>query len=134
MLDHINTLKELEEEAILIDRFLSITISEDPEEAIQRGNDLIVYMARTGKMLADAKFHQDKALASSIKSRSFGNSAKIPPSILNKLVSADCEVENYMVNWTERLHRVCVHQVDWLRTVISKAKEEIRMSGGMNQR
>lgn len=40
-----------------IDAFLNITMSEQIEEAILRGNDLAVYIARTGKLLADAKYH-----------------------------------------------------------------------------
>ena len=36
-----------------IDSFLNITMSEDVAEAVQRGNDLAVYVARSGKLLAD---------------------------------------------------------------------------------
>jgi len=44
-------------ELTAIDGFLNITMSENPEEALQRGNDLTAYIARTGKLLADAKYH-----------------------------------------------------------------------------
>lgn len=39
-----------------IDSFLNITMSEDAAEAVQRGNDLAVYVARSGKLLADSKY------------------------------------------------------------------------------
>ena len=39
-----------------IDSFLNITMSEDVAEAVQRGNDLAVYVARSGKLLADSKY------------------------------------------------------------------------------
>ena len=39
-----------------IDSFLNITMSEDATEAVQRGNDLAVYVARSGKLLADSKY------------------------------------------------------------------------------
>ena len=39
-----------------IDSFLNITMSENAEEAVQRGNDLAVYVARSGKLLADSKY------------------------------------------------------------------------------
>ena len=49
-------LNRLQSEAQEIQEFLEITMSDNPQEVIERGNDLQVYMARTGKMLADAKY------------------------------------------------------------------------------
>lgn len=43
-------------EAQQIQEFLEITMSDNPQEVIERGNDLQVYMERTGKLLADAKY------------------------------------------------------------------------------
>lgn len=48
---------KISEELAAIDAFLNITMSEDVQEAVLRGNDLAVYIARTGKLLADAKYH-----------------------------------------------------------------------------
>ena len=44
---------KISEELAAIDAFLNITMSEDVQEAVLRGNDLAVYIARTGKLLAD---------------------------------------------------------------------------------
>jgi len=131
MLDHISSIEQLEKEAGEIQNYLEITCSEDPEECIARGNDLVVYMARSGKMLADSKYHKDQALADSII-RSLGEQAGAPPSVLNKLVDAACKRENNLVNRLDRIHRTCVHQVEWLRTVVSKAKEERRVGSGVS--
>ena len=49
-----------------IDSFLNITMSENAEEAVQRGNDLAVYVARTGKLLADAKYWLNEAVKSKV--------------------------------------------------------------------
>ena len=38
-----------------IDAYMGVTPSDNIEEIVERGNDLIVYISRTGKMLADAK-------------------------------------------------------------------------------
>jgi len=62
MLDHIMTLDELETLALEIHEFLQINCSEDPEEVSERGAQLNVYMAISGKMLADAKYWQDVAI------------------------------------------------------------------------
>ena len=131
MLNHISSIEQLEKEAGEIQDYLEITCSEDPEECIARGNDLVVYMARSGKMLADAKYHKDQALANSII-RSLGEQAGAPATVLNKLVDAACKRENLLVNKIERIHRTCIHQVDWLRTVVSKAKEERRVGSGVS--
>ena len=48
---------KISEELAAIDAFLNITMSEEVQEAVLRGNDLAVYIARTGKLLADAKYH-----------------------------------------------------------------------------
>ena len=47
-----------------IDSFLNITMSENAEEAVLRGNDLAVYVARSGKLLADAKYWLNEAMNS----------------------------------------------------------------------
>lgn len=121
--------EQLEEEAKSIQNFLDITISEDPTEATQRGNDLAVYISRTGKMLADAKYHKDKRIkgTSMVKIKELGREIDIPASTLNELIKSSCYLENYLVNWIDRLNRTAVHQLDWCRTLISKAKEEMKL-------
>ena len=57
MLDNITPFNELVEESKVIDAYLQMTMSEDANEAIIRGNDIAVHLSRTGKMLADAKYH-----------------------------------------------------------------------------
>lgn len=98
------------------------------EEATQRGNIMVCLMAETGKLLADAKYHQDQALSNSILKRL---DIKLSPSTLNKLVEAECKEENYLVNWMERINRSCTHDLDWCRTLVSKAKEEMRFQSFM---
>lgn len=125
MLTIIKNLEELEMEASEIDAFMNITISEDINECSERGADLLVYMARTGKMLADAKYWQDHAISIAINS-ALTDKPNLSPSILSKLVSSSSQNENYLVNWIERLNRGCVHQLDFIRTMISKNKAEMQ--------
>jgi hypothetical protein len=124
MLDHINSVEQLEIEAKTIDDFLNITCSEQPEDAIARGNDLAVHMARTGKMLADAKYWKDEAVKNSILQQ-LKDDINLPASALNKLIDSTTKRENYLVNWIERLNRTCTHDIEWLRTVVSFAKSEM---------
>jgi hypothetical protein len=128
MITYITPIEQLEKEATEIQNYLTITCSEDPNEIIERGNDLAVYLARTGKMLADSKYWQDEAVKNSTLEE-LGKAIKIPPSILKELISASTKKENYLVNWITRLNSSCTHQLDWLRSVLSKAKEEMRLQG-----
>lgn len=134
MLEHISTLCDLEKEAIEIDAFLNITSSDEMNEVVERGNDLAVYISRTGKMLADSKYWKDQKLKSSVF-QTLNETAKmagLSVTTINKLIDANCETENYMVNWIERSNRAATHQLDWLRTLVSKAKEEMRTSSGIS--
>jgi hypothetical protein len=134
MLEHISTLESLEKEAKEIDAFLNISCSDDMNEVVGRGNDLAVHISRTGKMLADSKWHKDQKLKSSIIKtlQETAKMAGLSVTTINKLIDANCETENYLVNWIDRLNRTATHQLDWCRTLVSKAKEEMRTSSGIS--
>lgn len=121
----ITSLEEIQRELIEIQDYTDITPSEDLTEIVNRGNDLIVYLSRTSKLLADAKYHKDDKLNST-----FLNEIKkisgLAPSVANKYVDSLCKDENYLINWCERLNRVVTHQIDWCRTMVSKAKSEMQ--------
>ena len=71
-----------------IDSFLNITMSENAEEAVLRGNDLAVYVARSGKLLADAKYWLNEAMNSEtmkITCRNSQKSAKATATAINAL-------------------------------------------------
>ena len=127
---NIASFDKLKAEAKSIQDFLDITMSEDPAELTARGNDLAVYISRTGKMLADAKIHKDRRFRSEVfeQLKQSAQSLYLPASTLNELLKASCENENYLMNWIERLNRTATHQLNWCRTLISKAKEEMRLS------
>ena len=112
-----------------IDSFLNITMSENPEEAVVRGNDLAAYVARTGKMLADAKYHLNEAKNNEVMEtlREAAKNAKATAKAVNALIDSLCRDEQYMVDWCERANRTATHQLSWCVTVISKAKEEMKL-------
>lgn len=116
-----NIQKELEE----IQNFLEITLSENIEEAVYRGNDLAVYMARSGKLLADAKLHRDEKLKSEVISK-IKDLVSLPASSANKFIDTLTKDENYLVNWADRINTSCSRQLEWCRTVISKGKAELQ--------
>lgn len=125
-------MKELE----AIDACLNTTMSEQVEEAVCRGNELAVFVARSGKLLADAKYHLNTRMKSEVMQtleetiRKGGATGKA----VNAIIDSLCREERLLVDWCERCNRSATHQLDWCRTLISKAKEEMRLTPSMYQR
>jgi hypothetical protein len=126
----ITSIDELTKEATNIQGFLEITISDNIEEAKQRATDLSVYNARLGKMLADAKYHLNAKMTSEIMDiiKMQGKQSGASSTAINKLVNACCKEEQYIADWTERLSRSTVHQLDLIRSLMSYEKEMMRMT------
>ena len=111
-------------------------MSENAEEAVQRGNDLAVYIARTGKLLADSKYWLNEAMKSEIMQtlEVTAKNAKATATAINALIGSLCREDRYLVDWCERCNRTATHQLSWCVTVISKAKEEMKISGMYNNK
>ncbi|MEG2061803.1 MAG: hypothetical protein RRY33_08110 [Alistipes sp.] len=118
---------KLIKEAQTIQDFLEITSSDDPAELSLRLSEINVYMARSGKMLADAKLLQDNAIAS-VYAQHFKAIQKMPATVVIKFVNSQCAGANYLVNWLDRINRTCVHQGDNIRTQVSFAKEDMSLT------
>ncbi len=107
--------------------FLEVPLSDDPDMVQQRGAELSVYMARSGKMWADAKAEYHKALRSEIVEKILPEMAKEAGasfSVQNMLAKSACSELEQLSNWAERIHKTCVRQLDWCRSVISRSKRE----------
>ena len=131
----INTLDDLNEEAKAIQSDLDVTQSEDANEAQERGNMLAAYISRTGKMLADAKYHLNAKKKSDIMETLVDVAKRTPnasSTVVNELIKSICKEEQYLVDWIERLNKTATHQLEWCRTVISKAKAEMSI-GSFNR-
>lgn len=124
----LTTPEALSIEAEAIQNYIEVTMSDNLEEARQRATDLSVYNARTGKMLADAKYHLATKMKTEVmqvvqlQAKSSGMTAKT----VNAMIDSLCRDEKYLVDWIERLNRATVHQIDMIRTFISLEKEIMR--------
>lgn len=125
MINEIATPEKIVSELKIIQSVIDVELSEDVQEAIERGNYCAAQLARTGKLLADAKIIRDRKLSSEVVTN-LKKVIALPASTANKYVDALCFDENYLVNWCERVNRSCTHQLDWCRTLISKAKAEMQ--------
>lgn len=123
--------QQIVDELTVIDSYLNITMSEEGEEAVSRGNDLAVHIARSGKLLADSKYHLNEKKKSEVFEvlEKTAKQAGATATAINAIVNSLCKEEQYLVDWSERINRTCTHQLDWCRTLISKAKEEMKIAG-----
>lgn len=100
-----------------------VMTGDDPDAYVNRANELIAWMATTGKMLADAKYHRDLAMKGSIinlMKDTLKNS--LPTSAINSLIKSDTAEINYLVNWIEQIDKEVKYNIELLRTLISYAK------------
>lgn len=105
--------------------YLEQTTPSNPDELIERVGMLNVIMARSGKLLADAKAVQDGVIA-----KIFDNNKELisaPATVANKFISSHAKEANYLVNLLDRINRTCVHQADNLRTIVSFAKQDLAL-------
>ena len=130
MLDHITLPENLFIEAKEIQSFAEITPSDNPQEIAERMSECGVYIARTGKMLADAKYHLNKNKKKEIMQLiiEFLKNKKLSATVQNSLVDNICKDEKYLVDWLERLNRAVTHQMEACRSLLSYEKENLRIS------
>lgn len=124
---HITPYNEIVKELEEIENFLGITMSDNPEEIIERGNALQVYLARSAKLVADAEYY----LNDELKTEILNVIEQIIPrhlsaTVQNTLVNAIAKDQRHVVRWSERLNRAVTHQLDWCRSRLSYEKEQLR--------
>lgn len=114
--------KKLAEEYNKIYSFVSSTYDEAPHSIMDRMSMLNIYLARTGRMVAEADFLKDEKtqeVLSNIKLLGFS------PSIQKEWIKSSTKAENMLFKSVERLNAAIVHQLDVLRSQLSYLKTEI---------
>ena len=110
--------------------FLEIEVSEDANEICERLRTINVYMARSSRMLAEAKAHRRKAERDTFAALPDFNT--MPANTLKKYLEV-CAYEWYEIeDALDSLYKTCVHQMDGLRSLLSFTKEDMRLSRSGN--
>ena len=124
-------------EAEEIQEFLEEDVSgysDNPEAIKERGDKLSVIIARTGNMLADAKYHlnelQEEEVMKAIEEILL--SAKLSAKVQNALIDSICKHERLLVDKIEQQNKSGKYQLEWCRSRLSMAKEEMNNSRGWN--
>ena len=108
--------------------FLEKKGGSEPNDLIQRAEDLIVLIAQSGSCLADAKFIQDTAIGQAIqKAINLGYTEKLTPSAVNQFVKAEAKEFNHLVNTFDRINATATHALDGVRSMLSYRKSEMNL-------
>ena len=120
----------LQEEANQISDYLQITCQNNPQEIQQRIADTMVYVARTGEMLATAKQMLRRRKSEEIQNTiiSIAKENCLSAKVQNALLDSIAEEEAFLVDTLDRLNAAATHQLDALRTLLSYEREGLRLN------
>lgn len=114
--------KELEDQQAFLEASYAADV---PEEVQSRFDSLAAYMARSGKLKADAEWHYNELLESSIfEMLKKGYEEKLSASTINKFVEAAARNYRFLFTWADRVNRSATHQHEGLRSVMSTLRSE----------
>jgi hypothetical protein len=104
---------------------------DDVNAVVERAKRLAVYHARSGYLLAEAKKSYRGKRASEIAETiiKIAKVGYLSAKAQNALIDTLAQEEAHLVDWLDRINSDCVHQLDLMRTIISKEKEEMRLAG-----
>lgn len=119
--------ESIKAECAEMQRFLEQETPDDPNILFERISRTNVYLARSGKLLAEVKLYQDQEMAEVFaKYSEYINALKATTA--NKFIESQLASVNYYVNWLDRLNRAFVHSGDNMRTQMSFLKEDLRLT------
>ena len=123
---NITPVESIEAELITYQDYLQQEYRSDlGADVVDRIDTLSQYMARSGKLKADAEWHYNKLVDSEImKCLADLVHEKLAISTVNKLIEAKAKDYKYLVAWSDRVNRSCVHSLDCLRSILSSLKQE----------
>lgn len=120
-------LNSIKKELQAIQNFLDSDAVDDLDVLVERLSIMNVYLARSGKLMADAKYIEAK-----IKNEFFDANEEaifnLSPSIVKELLNAKSSEASYVANWAERINRAIVHSGDNIRTQVSFGKENLKLT------
>lgn len=117
--------EQLQIKADKMNAYLQTRASSEPQDIIDRIELLAIMISESGGLLAEANYHRDTIIHSSIMNAvKEGYAEKLTPTALNKLVSSLAKEENYLAKVFDRINASATHQLDGLRSVLSYRKQE----------
>lgn len=122
------TQTDLETSLSKMQTFLETPAGHEPQELIDRIEYLNILVAKSGQLLAQAKYIQDDIINTGLmQAMEQELDKKLSPSLVNKFVGSGAKNINYLVNWADRINAAATHQLDGIRTIISYKKAELNL-------
>lgn len=120
----------MEKEIKEISDFLNITCQNNPVEIQERIAATMVYVVRTGEMLAEAKRMLRKKKSDEIQNTiiKIAQENCLSAKVQNALLDSIAGEESFLVDRLDRLNASATHQLDALRTLLSYEKEALRLN------
>lgn len=134
---HITPYLEIEEESQTIQDFLDDDLPDGtiaPAKLVEYGNQVAVFVSRTGKMKADAMHHYYTKRKSEIFDMMKGHldSLQASKTLQNELIKSICADELSLLEWCDRLNSSCSKRLSWCQSEIGLIKNEIIAGRGVN--
>ena len=113
--------------------YLEITTTSNPMEIQERLSELMVYLARSSELLAIARKELRKKKSAEIAQTiiAVAKETNLSSKVQNQLLESIAEEEAFLVDWLDRINSTIVHQIDGLRSLLSYAKDEMRMANNV---
>lgn len=107
---------------------------EDPQSLVKRGDKLSAYVSRTGVMFSDAKYYLNEAKKDEIIKaiKKIIECEYLSAKVQNSLIDSICKEKQKLVDQIEQLNKTCKYQLEWCRSKLSMAKEEMYHSRTFN--
>lgn len=132
MLNNITSKSDIQKELEKYQFHAEIHLSEDPDEIVNWSNEALVYIPRTGKLIADAQYHRDRKARSELVEQIKQLSGFKTATLANRFADSLLEEEEMLLKWAERLNAALSRKVEFCRTMISKSKEEMKLCQNFN--
>lgn len=122
------TTTDLETSLSKMQTYLETPAGLEPQDLLDRIEYLNILIAKSGQLLAQAKFIQDDIVNKGLlQAMEQDLDRKLSPSLVNKFVGSGAKNINYLVNWADRINASATHQLDGIRTIISYKKAELNL-------
>lgn len=119
--------KDIIAELELYQQFLEQTPSDNPDQMANMLAELNSVIARTGLLLAEAKkLYNEKV--NKVMTKDFIEMTQLSATVGKMYAESQCSEELKLVTWAERINRSSVHISDNLRTLVSLAKENLKLT------
>lgn len=108
--------------------YLESPVGKEPSELLERIEYLMIMIAKSGQLLAEAKLKQDTIINNGLLQAVMEELDKrLSPSLITKFVNSNAKEANYLVNWADRINASATHQLDAIRTIVSYRKAEMNL-------